>query len=57
MVKKPPANAEDARDAGLIPGLGRSARVGKWQPAPILLPEKLHGQRRLVGCRELNMTG
>ena len=24
MVKKPPANAGDKRDAGLIPGLGRS---------------------------------
>ena len=24
MVKNPPANAGDTRDAGLIPGLGRS---------------------------------
>ena len=24
MVKNPPANAEDIRDTGLIPGLGRS---------------------------------
>ena len=24
MVKNPPANAEDARDLGSIPGLGRS---------------------------------
>ena len=24
VVKNPPANAEDARDAGLIPGSGRS---------------------------------
>ena len=28
MVKNPPANAGDARDAGSIPGLGRSSRVG-----------------------------
>ena len=28
VVKNPPANAGDARDAGLIPGLGRSPGVG-----------------------------
>ena len=28
MVKDPPANAEDVRDAGLIPGLGRSPGGG-----------------------------
>ena len=28
MVKSPPANARDARDAGLIPGLGRSPGGG-----------------------------
>ena len=28
MVKKPPVNAEDARDVGLIPELGRSPGVG-----------------------------
>ena len=28
VVKNPPANAGDARDAGLIPGLGRSP--GAW---------------------------
>ena len=28
MVKNPPANAGDARDPGLIPGLGRSPGVG-----------------------------
>ena len=22
----------------------------KWQPTPVLLPGKLHGQRSLVGC-------
>ena len=27
-VKKPPANAEDVRDMGLIPGLGRSSGGG-----------------------------
>ena len=28
MVKNPPANAEDARDSGLIPGPGMSPGVG-----------------------------
>ena len=28
MVKNPPANAEDVRDAGSIPGLGRSPGEG-----------------------------
>ena len=28
MVKKPPRNAGDSRDAGSIPGLGRSPGVG-----------------------------
>ena len=31
-VKNPPANAEDARDAGLIPGSGRSPEVGNGNP-------------------------
>ena len=32
VVKNPPANAEDARDPGLIPGLGRFLRVGNGNP-------------------------
>ena len=28
MVKNPPANARDARDTGLTPGLGRSPKEG-----------------------------
>ena len=28
VVKNPPVNVGDARDSGLIPGLGRSLRVG-----------------------------
>ena len=32
MVKKPPANAGDARDMGLIPGLARSPGVGSGNP-------------------------
>ena len=32
VVKNPPASAGDARDMGLIPGLGRSPRVGNGTP-------------------------
>ena len=32
MVKNPPANAGGARDAGLIPGLGRYPGVGTGDP-------------------------
>ena len=37
------------RDMGLIPGLGRSPEEGKWQPTPVFLPGKFHGQRSMVG--------
>ena len=61
MVKNLPANAEDARDAGLIPELGRSPWSRNWQPTPVIVPEKFHGQKSLVGYspwdrKELNMT-
>ena len=34
MVKKPPANAGDARNIGLILGLGRSPEGGNGKPFP-----------------------
>ena len=43
-----PANAGDARDASLIPELGRSLER-KWQPTPVFLPGESHGLRSLVG--------
>ena len=43
MIKNSPANAGDIRDAGSIPGLGRSP--GGGQPTPVLLPGESHGQR------------
>ena len=50
-VKNLPGNAGDIRDTGLIPGLGRSpGRRRAWQPTPVFLPGKFHGQRSLVGC-------
>ena len=32
VVRNPPANAEDSRDMGLIPGSGRSPGVGNDNP-------------------------
>jgi len=40
----------NARDQGLIPGLGRSLKKGMArQPTPVFLPGEFHGQRRLAG--------
>ena len=37
------ASACNAKDLGLIPGLGRFPWRRKWQLAPVLLPRKFHG--------------
>ena len=47
VVKSWPANAGDVRDAGSIPGLGRSPGGEAWQPTPVFLPEESHRQRSL----------
>ena len=44
MVKNLPANAGDV---GSIPVFGRWRR--KWQPTPVFLPGKSHGQKSLAG--------
>ena len=36
-------------DPGLIPGVGKIPWRRKWQPTPVFLPGKSHGQRSLVG--------
>ena len=48
-VKNLPANAGDIRDAGLIPGLGRSPGGGRGNPLQCSCLEDPHGQRSLVG--------
>ena len=55
VVKKPPANAEDAGDVGLIPGLGRSSRVGNDNPLQHSCLENSM-DRGIWGCEELDMT-
>ena len=49
VVKNLPANAGDIRDAGLIPGWGRSPGEGNGKATPVFLPGESHGQRSLVG--------
>ena len=44
MVKNPPANAGDTRDLAVKIPWSR-----KWQPTPVFLPGKSHGQRSLEG--------
>ena len=44
-VKNPPAMQETDFD----PWVGKSHWRRKWQPTPIFLPGKFHGQRRLAG--------
>ena len=49
LIKNPPANAGDARDMGLIPGLGRVPGGENDNLLQYSLPGKSHGQRSLVG--------
>ena len=48
VVKKPPASVGDARDLGLIPGLGRSPGEGNDNSLQFLA-WKSHEQRSLAG--------
>ena len=48
-IKNLPANAGDSREVGLILELGRSPGRKKWQPTPVFLTGKFHGQRSLLG--------
>ena len=45
MVKKPPANAEDA---GSISWVGKISWRRKWKPTSVFVPGKSHGQRSLM---------
>ena len=49
VVKNLPANAVDLRDAGSIPGLGRSPGEGYDNPLQYSYLENPHGQRSLGG--------
>ena len=57
----PPAKSGVVRDEGSIPVFGEIPWSRKWQPGPVLLPGKFHGQRSLVdyspwSCKESDTT-
>ena len=49
VVKNRNAEAGDIRDVGSIPGKGKSPWSRAWQPTPVFLLGKSHGQRTLAG--------
>ena len=49
VVKNPPAKAGDAGDLGSIPWVRKIPWSRKWQPTPVFLLEKFHGQWSLEG--------
>ena len=60
VVKYPPTNVGDARDAGLIPGLGRSPEVPNGNPLQnSWMENSMDGGTwwaRTWGCKELDTT-
>ena len=48
-VEEPTTNSGDVREAGLVPGSGRSSGGWEWQPTPVFFPGESHGQRSLAG--------
>ena len=62
VVKNPPVNVGEIRDYRLSLCVRKIlCSTSKWQPTPIFLPGKFHGQRSLAfysswGHKELDMT-
>ena len=50
MVKNPPANAGNVRDAGFNLWVRKILWRRAWQPTSVFLPGESHGQRRLACC-------
>ena len=49
MVKNLPTSAGDSRNTGSIPWVRKIPWSSKWQPAPVILSGKFHGQSSLAG--------
>ena len=43
-------SAYQCRRPGFDPWVGKIPRRRKWQPTPVFLPGKSHGQRSFAGC-------
>ena len=61
MVKNPLANAGDPGGLTLVPGSGKFPWSKKWQPTPVSLPKKFHGQKKMEdyspwGCKESDVA-
>ena len=61
VVKNPPANAGDIRDAGSIPGSGRSSGAGHGNPLQLFFPGEITMDRgawqtTVHGSSELDTT-
>ena len=61
LVKNLPANAKRCKRHGFDPCVGKISWNRKWQPTPVFLPGKSHGQRSLAGyspwgCKESDRT-
>ena len=55
MVKNPLANARDIKRKGFNPWVGKIP-WRTWQPTPVFLPRKPHGERILVGYSPWSST-
>ena len=51
VVKNLPANAGDSKRQEFDPWIRKIPWSRKWQPIPIFLPGKFHGQRSLMGSQ------
>ena len=61
MTWTSPVAEGDTGDMGSIHGSGKTPWRRKWQLAPVFLPRKFHGQRRLAGhspecCKQSEAT-
>ena len=56
-TREPPCQCEGHKRCRFYPWLGRIFWRKKWQPTPVFLPGKFHGQRSLVGLTQSMGSG
>ena len=61
MVKKSAYQCRRGKRLGFDPWVSKISWSRRWQPIPVFLPGKFHGQRSLVGyspwgCKESDVT-
>ena len=55
VVKNPPDNAGDIRDASSVPGSGRTPWRRAWQPTPVFLPEEYPWTEEPSGLQSMGL--